>query len=91
MLTPKSPRFNKDALIEITNELNNLDLPSKQQNKYYVKVGNQYGMRDPKSPSRYSLTNSPIYFFRETEARECLRVLSLKFKVELIIEAAPNN
>lgn len=91
MLTPKSPRFNKDTLVEITNELNNLDLPSKQQNKYYVKVGNQFGIRDSKSVSRYSLTNSPSYFFREVEARECLRVLGLKHKVELIVEDAPNN
>ena len=91
MLSPKSPRFNKDTLVEITNELNNLDLPTKQQNKYYVKVGNQFGIRDLTSSSRYSLTNTPSFFFQEVAARECLRVLGLKHKVELVVEDAPNN
>jgi hypothetical protein len=93
-----SPRFDKHAnVLQVMENINKAMEGVEGINtrkRFTVKTGGKYVQKNtnPVNPAaRYSLSDRPFYFYRETEAREAYRVFILKGRTEIESEIVQNN
>lgn len=59
--------------------------------RFTVKANGKYAFRDTKNPKRYSLSDTPHYFYSEVQAMESYRLFSLTSRAEISSEIVQNN